>query len=101
MIEGTDMPQIFRVLAAFAFVMALMGVFIIVLRKMGLAAQNAGGKKRLKLVEVLHLDSRRKLAIVQRDDKQHLIVLGPNSETVIESNIERGVESPQDTGNGS
>ena len=93
--EG-DAPEIIRVMAAFIFVMALMGGFLYVLRKMGFAAQNTGGKKRLKVVEVLYLDSRRKLAIVQRDDKQHLLVLGPNSETVIETNI----ESPQDTGNG-
>jgi flagellar protein FliO/FliZ len=90
-----DLPQIFRVLAAFAFVLALMGGFVIVLRKMGLSAQNTGGKRRLKMVEVLHIDSRRKVVIVQRDDKQHLLVLGPNSETVIETNI----ESAQDTGN--
>jgi flagellar protein FliO/FliZ len=91
----SDMPEILRVLAAFLFVMALMGGLVIILRRMGLAAQNAGSKKRLKIVEVLYLDSRRKLAIVQRDDKQHLLVLGPNSETVIETSI----ESPQDTRN--
>ncbi len=88
----SDMPQIFRVLAAFVFVMALMGGFLVVLRKMGLATQNAGSK-RLKLVEILPLDSKRRLAIIQRDSKQHLVILGPTGETLIES----GIESPQDT----
>ncbi len=93
--EGSDFPQLLRVLAAFIFVMALMGGVIYVLRRSGLTAQGFNSKKRLKLVEVLHLDSRRKLAIIQRDEKQHLIILGPTSETVIESNI----ESAQDMGN--
>ncbi len=92
----SDMPSIFRILAAFVFVMALMGGLLVVLRKMGLAAQNTGSKKRLKLVEVLPLDSRRRLAIIQRDSKQHLVILGATGETLIESGIESGQDTPDD-----
>lgn len=99
--DGSDLPQLLRVMGAFIFVLALMGGLVLALRRMGLSAQGIGPKKRLKLVEVLHLDSRRKLAIIQRDERQHLVILGPNSETVIESSIERPVESQQDTGNDS
>lgn len=87
----SDLPQILRIIAAFAFVMALMGGFLIVLKKLNLAQGNPA-KRRLKIVEVLYLDSKRKLAIIQRDEKQHLVILGPSSETV----IERGIESGQD-----
>jgi flagellar protein FliO/FliZ len=87
-----DLPQILRVIAALAFVLALMGGLLIVLRKMGYAAEGGGSQKRLKLIETLHLDGRRKLAIIQRDEKQHLVILGANGETVIES----GIESRQD-----
>ncbi|MCC7304976.1 MAG: FliO/MopB family protein [Alphaproteobacteria bacterium] len=83
-----DLPQILRVIAALAFVLALMGGLTIFLRKYGFSGPNMNSRKRLKLVETLPLDSRRRLAIVQCDEKQHLVILGPNSETVIESNIE-------------
>ncbi len=96
--DGSDLPQLLRIIAAFAFVMALMGGFLIVLKKMNLA-QGGNAKRRLKIVEVLHLDSKRKLAIIQRDEKQHLVLLGSSSETVIESGVESGQDkilTPED-----
>ena len=45
------------------------------------------GKRRLKVVEALPLDARRRLVLLQRDNKQHLVILGPNGETVIETDI--------------
>lgn len=89
-------PELLRVIMALLFVLALMGGLVVALRKMGYAAQSAG-KKRLKLVEVMHLDSRRKLAIIQRDEKQHLVILGAGGETLIERGIEPASESGQDT----
>jgi flagellar protein FliO/FliZ len=43
-----------------------------------------GKKRRLSLVEVLPLDGKSRLAIVRRDEVEHLIVLGPTT-TIIES----------------
>ena len=43
-----------------------------------------GRKRRLSLVEVLPLDGKSRLAIVRRDEVEHLVVLGPAT-TVIES----------------
>lgn len=89
----SDLPEILRMLAALAFVLALMGGLVLVLRKLGFAAQgHSPGNRRLKVVEILPLDHRRKLVIVQRDTVQHLLVLGPNGETLVES----GFESRQD-----
>jgi flagellar protein FliO/FliZ len=74
---------------AFVFVLGLMWLFSFSLKKIGLAGQSMlpGAKKRLKIVEYLPIDHKRKLVIVRRDDREHLLVLGPNSETVVESNI--------------
>ncbi len=82
-------PQILQLIAALAFVLSLMGGLAFALKKLGLAgAIPVQGKiKRLKLVEVLPLDRTRKLAIIQRDDVQHLIILGGNHESVVETNI--------------
>lgn len=87
-----DLPQLVRIIVALIFVLALMGGLALFLRKMGYTQVPAGNKRRLKVVEVLHIDAKRKLAIVQRDDKQHLILMGTTDDTLIES----GIESVQD-----
>lgn len=92
-----SLPDIVRLLLALAFVVGLMGGLALLMKKLGLAEnahiQNKNGKKRLKIVETLALDSRRRVAIIQRDDKQHLVLLGLNGDTVIETNI----DSPEQT----
>jgi len=50
------------------------------------AAGPARGQ-RLAVLESRMIDPRRRLVLVQRDDVAHLIVLGPNSETVVETGI--------------
>ncbi len=84
-----SMPDIVRLLLALALVVGLMGGLAFVLRKLGIAesAQVTPKKRRLKIIETLPLDSRRRLALIQRDGKQHLVLLGINSETVVETNI--------------
>lgn len=78
-----------KFLAALLLVLGLMGGLSLALRKFGLGnpALMAANKRRLKLVEVLHLDARRKLVIVSRDGAEHLVLLGGGSDTVIETNI--------------
>ena len=84
-----DYYMLLKACAAFAFVLGLMWLFSLALKKVGLAGQSMlpGAKKRLKVVEYLPIDHKRKLVIVRRDDKEHLLVLGPNSELVVESNL--------------
>lgn len=88
--EWSALPQIFQLIAALVFVVSLMGGLALVLKKLGLSGAvpaMAGKEKRLKIIEVLPLDARRKMVIVQRDEVQHLILLGGNHETVIETGI--------------
>lgn len=83
--------ELLRMIAALLFVLGLMGGFALLLKKLGLSGNvdTATLKKdrRLKVVEALPLDSRRRLVLLQRDDVQHLVILGPNEETVIETEI--------------
>ena len=74
---------------AFVFVIALMLLLSYVLKRMGLAGAvlTPGSRRRLKIVEFLPLDHRRRLVLVRRDDTEHLLVLGPGGETLVESNI--------------
>ena len=78
-----------KMLLALIFVLGLMGLLSLLLKKMGLAGPiNAPGQaRRLKVIESIPLDNRRRLAIIQRDDVQHLVIFGPNGETVIETGI--------------
>lgn len=74
---------------AFAFVISLMFLLQFIMKKMGLAgaAMVPGAKRRLRVIEHLPLDHRRKLVLIRRDDREHLLVLGPQGETVVEANI--------------
>lgn len=74
---------------ALVFVLALIGVLAAVARRMGLGYGPAvrGARRRLAVSEVVALDGKRKLVLVRRDSTEHLVILGPNSETLIESAI--------------
>lgn len=80
-----------KMIAALILVLGLMGGLALVMKKLGLSGRITapGSKSRLKVVESIPLDNRRRLALLQRDDVQHLVILGPNGETVIETNVPR------------
>lgn len=88
--EIITFSQIAQLFLALAFVVALMGGLAMVIKKLGLAhtAPVNKGKKRLKIVESQPLDARRRLVLVQCDDKQHLVMLGINGDTIIKTDIE-------------
>lgn len=76
-------------LAALLFVLTLMGGLALLLKKLGIAgpAMVTPAKRRLKVVENLPLDSRRRVVLIQRDGVEHMILLGQNSDLLIEQNI--------------
>jgi flagellar protein FliO/FliZ len=84
-----DLTLALKAVAAFAFVMGIMYLFSWGIKKLGLTGQSMlpGAKRRLKIVEYLPLDARRRLVLIRRDQKEFLLVLGPTGETVVESNI--------------
>lgn len=86
-----DYADYLKFLASLLFVLGLMGGLWLVLKKMGFngAVMTPADKRRLKIVEVLPLDARRKAVLLRRDDAEHLVILGANGETVVETNIQR------------
>ncbi len=84
-----DAPSLLKMLFALAFVVALMGGLAVLLKRLGMAGTlpTTKGQSRLKILESLPLDTRRRLVLLQRDDTQHLVILGLDSETVIETDI--------------
>lgn len=53
----------------------------------GLAQPKSGMPRRLSVTEARTLDARRQLVLVRRDGVEHLIILSPQGETVIETGI--------------
>ncbi|WP_119168040.1 flagellar biosynthetic protein FliO [Algihabitans albus] len=84
----------FNFVAALALVLALILGLAWAVKRFGLGGAMtrslpAGGGRRLAVVEVLTLDARRKMVLVKQDDRQHLLLLGANSDLVIESGAAR------------
>jgi flagellar protein FliO/FliZ len=82
-----DLIELFRMLFGLLAVLALIGLCAVGARKAGLAGSAFGAARRLKLVETLALDARRRLAIVSCDGREHLIAFGPAGETLIAADI--------------
>lgn len=88
--EIISLQQLLQLVLALALVVALMGGLAYLLKRLGLGTVSPTvpkAKKRLKIVESQPLDARRRLVILQCDDKQHLVILGQNGETVIQRDI--------------
>lgn len=85
-----------RFVLALIFVIALIGVIAVLFRRMGFGfpanAIKSGGERRVQVVEVAPLDARRKLVLIRRDDVEHLLVVSPTTETVVETGIRDGAD---------
>lgn len=84
-----------RIFFALIAVIGLIGLGALALRKAGLVSASGGfvRKRRLAVVETLALDARRRLAIIKCDDKEHLVILGASSETLVESGLDGAPEA--------
>jgi flagellar protein FliO/FliZ len=83
------MAQYFQVLLAFLFVMGLIGLLSVLLRKFSLESfmvrKNPEMKRNLCVLEILPVDSKRRLVLVKNGSKKHLLLLGINGDLVVES----------------
>jgi flagellar protein FliO/FliZ len=89
-----DFETYLRFLLVLVFVLGLIGAIAYLAKRLGLGGRltptNAGRDRRLGIVEVQPLDGRRKLVLIKRDDSEHLVILGQNTETVVETRIGAG-----------
>jgi len=86
-----DMDGYLRFILALLFVIGLIAVLAAMARRAGwgfpAAAIKRANNRRLGIVEVTPLDGRRRLILIRRDDREHLLLIGPTSELVIETGI--------------
>ena len=80
-----------RFISSLVLVLGMIFAITWALRRWGgglMMARPLGGKagRRLALVESLQLDPKRRLVLVRRDDCEHLLLLGSEGDTVVETN---------------
>ena len=81
--------DIARIAFSLLAVLGLIGALAYMARRFGMVSlikQNKG-RARLQMVDSIGLDAKRKLVIMRCDDREHLVIFGPQGETLIESNI--------------
>ena len=86
-----DILDFSRYFAALLVVLGLLGGFAIIVRRGWLpgsfpALANLSGarqKRRLQVTESLILDPRRRVVIVKADEEEHVLLLGPERETLL------------------
>lgn len=85
-----NMSDYLYAVMALVFVLALIALIALAARRMGFGFSSPvtnRDKRRLSVVETLSLDARHRLVLFRRDDIEHLIVLGAESELLIENSI--------------
>jgi len=93
-----DLGNYLRFVFALLFVLALIGALSILVRRYGFGMSppqmRKGQDRRLGLVEILPIDTKRRAVLIRRDAVEHLVILGPESETVIETGITTAPRPP-------
>jgi len=82
-----------RFILAFMFVLGLIGLMAVALRLWGKGGLPALGSRfapknesgRVQVVETRYLDARRRVVLLRRDDREHLVLLADGRELVLES----------------
>jgi len=89
-----------KFILALLFVLGLIGLLATLVRRYGIGlpqiSRRRGQDKRLGLVEIMPLDPKRRLVLIKRDQVEHLVILGPGTETVVETNITPCKDDTQD-----
>lgn len=87
-----DPTDYIQFVLALVFVLGLIGVMGLIMRRYGPGGtslpRSKGGGRRLAVVESLPLDPRRRLLLVRRDGKEHLLLLGPQTDQLVEADID-------------
>ena len=86
-----DIQDYLKFFFALIFVLSLMGGLAYVLKRVGYGhgGMVASKHRRLKIIETLPIDAKHKAVLLGCDDKEHLVLLNVNGDTVITTDIEK------------
>lgn len=85
-----DSMEVLRAILALVFVIGLIAAAAWAARRFAPATLFSGkskGARRLGVVESFSIDARHRLILVRRDDRQHLLLIGPGQCQLIEGSI--------------
>ncbi len=83
-----DLVSLWRVLAAFAFVIGLLLVVAKLIKYFGIdkrIQKSSQGEEGLEVTGSLYLDPKRRVVVVARDKQKHLLLLSENSDILLET----------------
>ena len=75
---------------ALVFVLGLIGLLAWLVRRfnlLGPMAVKRGPERRLSVIEMQMLGAKHRLVLVRRDQVEHLVLIGPSSDLLVEGNI--------------
>ncbi len=80
-----------RFVLALLLVLGLIALFAWLAKRFRIGSFPGGAinSGRLQVIESLAIDARQRLVIVRRDSREHLLLLSPETGTLIEADIER------------
>ena len=78
-----DLLDIARTVFALVATLALIVGAAYAARRMGMLQPGTQGPKRMRVMETLMLDPRRRMVIVRCDDREHIILLSPGQDVVV------------------
>lgn len=87
-----DLESYIRFIVALGLVLGLIGGSAWLLKRYGFERTPKRKKhqgRRLQILETKAIDTRHRLVLISRDEVEHLVILGPGGESVIESGIKR------------
>ncbi|WP_417832249.1 FliO/MopB family protein [Terasakiella sp.] len=84
-----DISDYLRFVFALAFVISLIGILAFIAKRYGMGYRHVPrtAKKRLSISEIMPIDGKRRLVLVKRDGREHLLVIGGTNDLVVETNI--------------
>ncbi|MGE4371771.1 MAG: flagellar biosynthetic protein FliO [Xanthobacter sp.] len=97
---GAELDFWVRLAISLIVIAVLLGVTAIIMRRMGRKNTPAGmvrqrsGRSRIAVVDAVPVDQNRRLVLVRRDDREHLLLTGGASDVVVEHDIPVRAESP-------
>ncbi len=80
----------FKFMLALVFVLCLIGLMAWGARRFSFlrgTIRAGDGKRRVEIVEIAPIDSKRKLMLVRRDQTEHLLLLGITGDLIVETGI--------------
>jgi flagellar protein FliO/FliZ len=85
-----DTVSYFKFFFALLFVLGLIGGFALLAKKFGMGNRGPirrSKNNRLSIIESMQLDAKRRIILIQRDNKEYMLLVGGVTELVIDDNI--------------